>query len=87
MEEVSALALCNLVLCISDEGASRLDWFGEQKDAEGGVGEASSTSIHHEEELGEESMHEDEPEDANDEDVDGKDTDKVSMSSSASSLG
>ena len=80
VEEVSALALCNLVPCIPDEGASRLDQFGEHRDMEGGLGEASSTEVPCVEGLGEESMHEDEPEDADDED-----TDDVSMSSSASS--
>ena len=85
VEGVSTLALCNLVLCIPDEGASRLDQFGEHRDAEGGVGEASPTEVPREEGLGEESMHEDEPEDADDEDVDDEDTDNASASSSASS--
>ena len=79
-EEVSTLVLCNLVLCIPDEGASRLDRFREHRDAEGGVGEASSTEVSCEEGPGEESMHEDKPEDADDED-----TDDMSMSSSVSS--
>ena len=84
VEEVSALVLCNLVLHIPDEGASRLDWFGEHRDVEGGVGEASPTEVPCEEEPGEESMHEDELEDANDEDVDDEDMDKESASSSSS---
>ena len=41
MEEVSTLTLCNLVLHIPDEGASRLDQFGEHRGVEGGVGKAS----------------------------------------------
>ena len=45
MEEVSALVLCNLVPCIPDEGVKRLDWFGEHRDTEGGVGEASLTEV------------------------------------------
>ena len=85
MEGVSALVLCNLVPCIPDEGASRLDWFGEHRDAEGGVGEASSTEVPHKEGLEEESMCEDEPEDTDDEDMDDEDTDDMSTSSSASS--
>ena len=58
MEEVSALVLCNRVLCIPDEGAKRLDWFPEHGDMEGGVGEASSTEVPYEEGLEDESMHE-----------------------------
>ena len=85
MEEVYALALCNLVPGIPDEGARRLDWFGEHRDAEGGVGEASSTEVPCEEGPGEELMHEEEPEDADDEDGDDKDMDEESMSSSGSS--
>ena len=84
VEEVSALALCNLVLCIPDEGARRLYQFGEHRDAEGGVGEASSTEVPHKEGPGEELMHEDEPEDADDEDVDDEDMDEESASSSGS---
>ena len=81
---VSTLTLCNLVLCIPDEAASRLDQFGEHRDVEG-VGEASLTEVTQKEGLGEELMCEDEPEDADDEDVDDKDTDNTITSSSASS--
>ena len=85
VEEVSALVLCNLVLHIPDEGAIRLDRFGEHRDLEGGVGEASSVEVPHKEGLGEELMCEDELEDTDDEDADDEDMDDVSMSSSASS--
>ena len=70
--------LCNLVPRIPDEGARRLDQFGEHRDAEGGVEEASSTEVPHKEGPGEESMCEDEPEDVD------EDTDKENMSSSGS---
>ena len=83
-EEVSALILCNLVLHIPDEGAKRLDWFQEHRDAEGGLGEASSTEVPHKQGPGEELMCEDEPEDADDEDADDEDTDEESVSSSDS---
>ena len=85
VEEVSALMLCNLVPRTPDEGAIRLDQFGEHRDMESGVGEASLTEVPCEEGLGEESMHEDEPEDADDQDADDEDIDNVSVSSSASS--
>ena len=45
-------------------------WFGEHRDAEGGVGEASSTEVPCEEGMEDESMHGDDGEDADDEDVD-----------------
>ena len=85
VEEVSALTLCNLVPHIPDNGARSLDWFGEHRDVERGVGEASSTEASHKEGPGEELMHEDEPEDADDEDADDKDMDEENMSSSGSS--
>ena len=74
-----ALTLSNLVLCIPDEGVKRLDQFGEHRDAEGGVGEASSTEVPCEERMEDESMHEDDREDA-----DGEDADKDHESSSSS---
>ena len=61
----------------------RLDWFGEHRDVESGVGEAASTEVSHEEGMEDESMHEDEEENDG-EDVDDKDTDKESESSSSS---
>ena len=85
MEEVSPLMLCNLVPSIPDEGASRLDWFGEHRDVEGSVGEASSTEVPHEEGPGEELMHEDELEDTEEGDTDDEETDEESVSSSGSS--
>ena len=84
-EEVSAFMLCNLAPRIPDEGARRLDQFGEHRDVDGGVGEASSTEVPHEEGPGEELMHEDELEDADDEDIDVEDMDEESTSSSGSS--
>ena len=77
--------LCNLVLYIPDEGARRLDWFGEHLDAEGDVMEASSTEVPQKEGPGEESMCEDELEDVDDEDTDDENTDEESTSSSGSS--
>ena len=68
--EVSALMLCNLVPCVPDEGTKRLDWFGEHRGLEGGVGEASSTEVPHGEGLEDESMYEDDGEDADDKDAD-----------------
>ena len=70
VEEVSAPVLCNLVLHVPDEGAKRLDQSGEHRDTEGGVGEASSAEVPHEEGLEDESMQEDIGEDTDDEDVD-----------------
>ena len=84
MEEVSALTLCYLVQCIPDEGAKRLDQFGEHSDVEGGVREASSTEVPCEEGLEDESMHENNREDADDEDTDDEDVDEESESSSGS---
>ena len=84
-EEVSALILYNLVPHAPNKGAKRLDQFGDHRDAEGGVGEASSTEFPHEEGPREESMCEDKPEDAGDKDGDDEDTDEESMSSSGSS--
>ena len=69
-EKVSALTLCNLVPCIPDEGAKRLDQFGELRDVEGGVEETSSIEVPHNEGLEDESMREDNGEDADDEDAD-----------------
>ena len=77
--------LCNPVPHIPDEGARRLDQFGEHRDAEGGVGEASSTDVPHKEGPGEELMCEDELEDTDDEDMDDEDKDEDSISSSGSS--
>ena len=85
MEEVSALMLCNLVPRIPEKGARRLDQFGEHRDIEGGVGEASSTEVPHGEGPGEEWMCENELEDTDDEDVDDKGMEEESMSSSGSS--
>ena len=62
--------LCNLVPCIPDKGAKRLDQFGEHRKAEGGVGEPSSTGVPCKEGLEDESMCEDDREDADDKDVD-----------------
>ena len=59
--EVSALVLCNLVPCIPDKGAKRLDWFGEHTDAGGGVGEVPCDKG-----LEDEPMCEDDGEDADD---------------------
>ena len=82
VEEVSALALCNLVPHVPDEGVQRLDWFGKHRDMEGGVGEAASTEDFQEEGMEDESMHEDEGEN-NGEDVDDEETDEKSESSSS----
>ena len=79
-EEVSTLMMCNLVPHVPYEGASRLDQFGEHRDTEGGVGEASLTEVPCKEGLEEELMHKDELEDADNEDMD-----DMSASSSASS--
>ena len=51
VKEVSALVLCNLVPYIPDEGAKRLDRFGEHRDMEGSVGQAPSAEVPHEEGL------------------------------------
>ena len=64
-EEVSTLALCNLVLHIPDKGDKRLDWFREHRNAEGSV-EASSTEVSYEERIENESTLEDDGEDADD---------------------
>ena len=82
-EEVSALVLYNLVLHIPDEGVKRLDWFGEHRDTEGGVGEAASTEVSHEEGIEDESMCEDKGENDR-EDADDEDADEESESSSSS---
>ena len=96
-EEVSALALCNLVLHVLHEVARRLNQFGEHRDANergGGVGEACSAEASHEEGLEEEptcedepmcedeSMSEDDGEDMDDEDA-GKERESPSSSGSA----
>ena len=93
-EEMSALALCNMVPHILDEGAKRLDRFGEHRDKneKDGAEEAFSTEVPHEEEVEEETMdkgHKEEDEDADDEDtddddVDEEDTDKESKSHNSS---
>ena len=82
-EEVSALTLCNLVPHIPDKGAKRLDWFGEHRDVEGGVGEAASTEVSCKEGMEDESMCEDKGEN-DEEDADDKDADEESESSSSS---
>ena len=74
----------HLCCVISNEGASRLHWFGEHRNVKGGVGEDSSTEVPHEEGPGEESMCEDGLEDTDDKDMDDEDTDDESMSSSGS---
>ena len=60
VEEMSALALCNMVLHILDEGVERLGRFGEHRDEnkKDGAEEASSTEAPHEEEVEEETMDE-----------------------------
>ena len=83
IEEVSALALCNLVPRVPDEGVKRLDWFGDHRDVEGGVGESASIEVSHKEGMEDESMCEDEGE-KNGEDTDDEDTDEESESSSSS---
>ena len=90
-KEVSALMLCNMVLHIPDEGAERLDRFGEHRDINergGGVREASSAEVHHEEEVEEETMGEDDEEEEgheeDDEYTDDEDGDEESQSHSSS---
>ena len=66
---------CNLVPHFPDEGAKRLDQFGECGDMNEGVGgvmETPSAEAPHEEGLEEESMCEDDKEDADDKDADEK---------------
>ena len=78
---MSALVLCNMVPCIPDEGAERLDRFGECRNGKGrdGAEQASSTEVPSKENMEEETMvedgeeeegHEEEDEDADDEDAD-----------------
>ena len=92
VEEMSALALCNMVPHVPDEGAERLDRFGEcrDKNERDGVKEESSAEAPHEEEAEEQTMdeddreeegHKEEDENANDEDGD---EERVSHSSSGS---
>ena len=71
---MSALALCNMVPHILDEGVERLDRFGECRDEneKDGAEEASSTEARHKEEVEEETM--DEGCKEKDEDVDDEDT-------------
>ena len=95
-EEMSALELCNMVPGILDEGAERLDRFGEckgKRKKDSGK-EASAAEASHEEEVEEETMdeddreeegHEEEDEDMEDEDAD--DEDGGMKSESHSSLG
>ena len=75
-----ALALCNMVLCILDEGMERLDRFEEcrDKNEKDGAKEASSREAPHEEKVEEETMDKgckEEDEDVDDEDADDEDTD------------
>ena len=67
VEEMSALVLCNTVPCIPDEGAERLDRFGECRDEKerDGVREMCTAEAPHKEEG-----HEEEDEDMDDEDGD-----------------
>ena len=76
VEEMSALALCNMVLCVMDEGAERLDRFRECRDENerGGAEGASSAGAPHKEETEVETLDEDDREEeghnAEDEDAD-----------------
>ena len=95
-EEVSALALCNMVLCVLDKGAERLDKFREHRYANkrgGGVGEASSVEVPLKEKVEEESMgendgeeegHEEDDEDTDDEYTDDEDRGEENESHSSS---
>ena len=64
-EEMLALALCNMVLHIPDEGAERLDRFGEHRDKNerDGVEETSPPKAPLEKEVEEETMDEGSKED------------------------
>ena len=57
-EEMSALPLCNIVLCILNEGAERLDRFGECRDKNGrdGTGETPPSEAPCEEEMEDKAM-------------------------------
>ena len=83
VEEMLALALCKMVPDILDEGAERLNRFGEcrDKDEKDGAEEDSSTEAPHMEEVEEETM--DEGHDVDDEDAD-DDADEESKSHSSS---
>ena len=93
-EEMLALALCNMVLCIPDKGVERLDRFGEcrEENEKDGAEEAIFTEAPHEEEVEEETMDEGceeedddtDDEDMDDEDMDDDDTDEESKSHSSS---
>ena len=89
--EMSALALCNMVPCILDEGAERLDRFRERRDERGRDSgeEASAAEAPHEEEAEAETMNEDdrEEEGCKEEDEDVDDEDGGEESESHSSLG
>ena len=85
VEEMSALVLCNMVLCVTDEGAGRLNRFREcREENERDCKEEVEEQTMDEDNREEEGYEDVDDEDADDEDMDDEDGDKESESHSSS---